>query len=107
LGRLYAAGTGVPKDYAEARKWLEQAERGGVVTARELLDWMEKKEFDANEKINAIRNIYNKLNIKNITINTIEDFYQSAIDMWNEIDLEKERKAELLELAQMIMDRDH
>jgi len=43
LGRLHAAGAGgVPKDYAEARKWLEQAERGGVATARTLLDWMEK-----------------------------------------------------------------
>jgi hypothetical protein len=43
LGRLYAAGTGVPKDFAEARKWLEQAERGGIAAARQVLDWMERQ----------------------------------------------------------------
>lgn len=44
LGRLYAAGTGgAPKDFAEARRWLEQAERGGIAAARKLLEWMNKK----------------------------------------------------------------
>ena len=43
LGRLYAAGTGTPRDFAEARKWLEQAEQGGIASARELLNWMDKE----------------------------------------------------------------
>ena len=51
--------------------------------------------------------IYNNLKIKEITINSIEYFYQSAINTWNEINLAKETKAELLQLAQMIMNRDH
>ena len=42
VGAEYAAGTGAPKDVAEARKWLEQAERGGIANARQVLEWMDK-----------------------------------------------------------------
>lgn len=76
-------------------------------TKEELLAWIDKKEFDPDEKIEAVRQIYNKLNIKDITLISIEDFYQSAIGIWNEIDLPHETKAELLQLAKMIMNRDH
>ena len=38
-----AAGTGVPRDFAEARKWLEKAQQGGIASARELLNWMDKE----------------------------------------------------------------
>jgi geranylgeranyl diphosphate synthase type II len=76
-------------------------------TKKELLEWMDKKEFDADEKIKAFRMIYNKLNIKDITIHSIENYYQSAIAVCNEIDLDEKTKSELFQLAQMIMDRDH
>ena len=73
----------------------------------ELLNWNSKKEFNPEEKIEAIQSIYNKLNIKDITINNMENYYQSALNTWNEMDSSPEKKAELLELAQMIMKRDH
>lgn len=76
-------------------------------TKKELLDWIGKKEFDVQEKIEAVRSIYTKLNIKEITQICIEDFYQSAINVWTEIELANETKAELLLLANMIMNRDH
>lgn len=74
---------------------------------KELLEWIDKKEFDPDEKIQAFKIIYTNLNIKDITVNCIEDFYQSAINIWNEIDVARETKEELLQLAHMIMDRDH
>ena len=86
---------------------LKALELSDPDTKKELLEWMDKKEFDADEKIKAFRMIYNNLNIKDITINSIEYFYQSAISTWNEIDLAKETKDELLQLSHMIMDRDH
>jgi hypothetical protein len=55
----------------------------------------------------AVKNIYTKLKIKEITENNIEDFYQSALDVLNEIDVAKETKAEMVALAKMIMSRDH
>ncbi|MBC8006151.1 MAG: polyprenyl synthetase family protein [Verrucomicrobia bacterium] len=74
---------------------------------RELLDWIGKKEFNSEEKIKAIQSIYNTLDIKNITSDNIEAYYQSALNIWKEMDCLPETKAELLQLAQMIMERDH
>lgn len=86
---------------------LKALELSDPYTKQELMDWIDKKEFDANEKIKAFKRIYNHLHIKEITINSIEDFYQSAINIWNEIDLGIKTKSELLQLAHTIMNRDH
>jgi geranylgeranyl diphosphate synthase type II len=76
-------------------------------TKKELLEWISQKEFLPEKKIEAVKLIYSKLKIKEITENAIEDFYQSALNVWNEIELAKETKDQLLILANMIMKRDH
>jgi geranylgeranyl diphosphate synthase type II len=86
---------------------LKALELSDDQTKKKLLDWIGKKEFEIQEKIDAVKLIYTKLSIKEITEKNIEDFYQSALNVWNEIDLAKEIKAELLLLANMIMSRDH
>jgi geranylgeranyl diphosphate synthase type II len=70
-------------------------------------DWINKKDFDEDEKIQAITDIYNKLNIKKITETYIEEFYQAALHVFEEINLDSETKVELLHLANLIMSRDH
>lgn len=86
---------------------LKALELADLQTKSIIQDWIQKKEFKTEIKVKAITDIYNELNIKKITENCINDFYQSALDIWEKIDVEKERKAELLELAKMIMSRDH
>lgn len=76
-------------------------------TKAELLEWMGKKEFDAQEKIKSVKDIYNKLNISDITSANIESYYQSALVTVEQMDLPLPAKAELRELALMIMERDH
>jgi len=72
-----------------------------------LQDWIFRKEFDDLEKIKAITEIYNKLNIKSITEECIDEYYQSARTVLQEIDLPEVNKKELLHLGEMIMNRDH
>jgi len=72
-----------------------------------IYDWINKKEFDVHEKIQAITDIYNKLDIRKITEECIDGFYQSAINVFEEIDLATDRKSELLQLANLIMNRDY
>jgi geranylgeranyl diphosphate synthase type II len=72
-----------------------------------LQDWISKVEFDEEEKITAITDIYNQLNIREITESFIDEFYQLALDVHEEIDLTGEIKTELLHLANLIMNRDH
>jgi geranylgeranyl diphosphate synthase type II len=72
-----------------------------------IRDWIVKKEFEPEQKVKAITDIYNELEIKKITEDQINRYYQEAISIWEKIEVESERKAELLELAKMIMGRDH
>ena len=86
---------------------LKALELADLRTKSIIQDWILKKEFETDQKVKIITDIYNKLEIKKITEAYIIDFYQTAISIWEKIDVEKERKAELLELAKMIMSRDH
>jgi geranylgeranyl diphosphate synthase type II len=72
-----------------------------------IQDWMNKTEFDAQEKVQAITDVYNKLDIRKITEKYIDGFYQTALTVFEEIDLGTERKSSLLQLANLIMNRDH
>lgn len=75
---------------------------------REIIhNWINEKEFDANEKIQAITDVYSKLNIKKITEEYIDEFYQASLKVFEEINLDTKTKAELLQLANQIMNRDH
>jgi geranylgeranyl diphosphate synthase type II len=85
-------------------KALELADKD---TKAELLGWINKKEFNAEEKIQSVKDIYNKLDIRNITTTSIENYYQSALKTVDEMDLPAPAKAELRGLALMIMQRDH
>jgi geranylgeranyl diphosphate synthase type II len=86
---------------------LKALELSDSETKTRIQDWISKKDFNAEEKITAFTNIYNQLNIKEITESFIEGFYQLALDVYKEIGLANETKAELLHLANLIMNRDH
>jgi geranylgeranyl diphosphate synthase type II len=86
---------------------LKALELADLRTKTIIQDWIIKKEFDTELKVKTITDIYNKLDIKKITEDHISEFYQLALSIWEKIDVEYKRKAELLELAKMIMSRDH
>jgi len=85
-------------------KALEISDNNGKMF---IYDWINKKEFDANEKIQAITDMYNKLDVRKITERYIDEFYQKALNILSEINLVSKKKTELLQLAKLIMSRDH
>lgn len=72
-----------------------------------LWNWIGKKDFDVNEKVMAVTAIYDELGIREITEASIDRFYQLALTVFGEIELPDETKAGLLQLANLIMNRDH
>lgn len=76
-------------------------------TRTQLQRWISAIDFDVTEKVKTITGIYNDLKIKEITETCIEEYYQLALSVWEKIEVEEERKKKLLQLAQMIMERDH
>jgi geranylgeranyl diphosphate synthase type II len=86
---------------------LKALELSSVEQKEVILNWIGKTDFEVNEKVMAITTIYNELGIREITEDSIERFYQSALRIFGEIELPAETKAGLLQLANLIMNRDH
>ncbi len=86
---------------------LKALELADTPTKKLIQDWISKTNFDTEEKVKVITSIYNQLNIKTITENYANEYYQTALTIWQEINLADGTKAELLNLARLIMNRDH
>lgn len=86
---------------------LKALELSGSDEKKVIQEWINKPAFDPQEKVNAIKDIYDKLDIRRLTEENITRYYQLAMAVWAELKIETEAKAELLKLAKMIMNRDH
>ena len=69
----------------------------------ELISWINKSEFDENEKIEAVRAIYSKLRLKEQSENLIQEYYLKSIKHLDEVKVLKERKKALYLLAENLM----
>lgn len=72
----------------------------------ELMTWISAEDFDKNEKIESVKNIYNELNLKSISENLIEKYYLAALDSLSSINVADERKKELISLSENLMYRE-
>jgi len=71
----------------------------------ELTRWLNAKEVDPRKKITAVTALFNALNIKEITEQRIQDFYQEALASLENLNRPEERKNELLNFATFLMTR--
>lgn len=71
----------------------------------ELMSWINKKDFDQEEKINAVREIYTSLGLKEKTTELVLDYYNKGIACLNKINAPEERKQELKSLAKLLLSR--
>lgn len=74
-------------------------------TKEDLTAWINRTEYDEAEKIKAVTAIYNKLDLKKKSENLITDYYQKAINDLDQVNVKKERKEILYNLANDLMFR--
>lgn len=72
----------------------------------ELKKYFSGDDFDPREKINRIINIFNKLSIRKATEDQINEFYNKALKLLNDITLTEERKKVLIEFSEALMKRE-
>jgi len=72
-----------------------------------LKHYFSKTDFDEKEKFDAIYNIYQKLNLKEITEEIMNKYYQEASDILIDIPVRAEKKNNLISLTKKIMQRDY
>lgn len=70
-----------------------------------LLSWINKENYDEEEKIKAVTAIYNNISIKEKTLALVDDYYQKAIEALEKVNVAKESKQELYSLAEILKKR--
>ena len=71
----------------------------------ELTKWVEAKEFDRNEKVAAVTNLYNEIGIRKLCEQKIEQYYQESLVYLAKVSASEERKAEIKAYAAEMMKR--
>ena len=71
-----------------------------------LKEWILAETFDAEAKINAVKEIYDDLNLSRLTDKLIQKYYLAALDSLSEVDVLDERKHQLLNYTKKLMNRE-
>ncbi|WP_066630263.1 polyprenyl synthetase family protein [Labilibacter marinus] len=70
-----------------------------------LNHWVDKKDFNSEEKINAVKQIYSKLKVDKLSEEKMNGFYEKAVHCLSQIEGENEAKKELLNFSSKLMHR--
>ena len=73
----------------------------------DLLSWIAAKEYDADEKIRCVMDIYTRVGIKELCENKMWEYYKKGTDLLKEINVEPEYIEPLLELSAVLMEREN
>ena len=73
---------------------------------QQLNFWLTKKDFVAEEKIHAVKLIYNELGVKEISENKMREYHQTAMHHFGAIKIDAVKKVELLAFAESLMVRE-
>lgn len=74
-------------------------------TKAELIEWINKKEYNENEKIKAVTAIYDKLHLKQKSEELITEYYEKAVSCLKKVMVDETRKQELYKLAENLTSR--
>jgi geranylgeranyl diphosphate synthase, type II len=72
---------------------------------KKLQGWLSLKEFDPDEKIAAITEIFNQLEIKQFTEELANNYINEAFSLLEKVSVDKERKKELTSFASSLIGR--
>jgi len=84
---------------------INAVNRANAAQREQLMKWIEAKEFDRNEKVKAVTELYNEIGIRKLCEQKIEEYYQESLVYLAKINLPEERKAELKAYAAEMMKR--
>jgi len=74
-------------------------------TLKKLQEQLHSKEFNPEEKIKTVMEIYDQLSIKSITENLANDYITKSLSHLEKVKVNKERKREMYQMAASLVDR--
>lgn len=72
----------------------------------QLQNWLGKEVFDAEEKVKAVIEIYDALGIKQLTESKMNEYFEKAFRLLDEIQADKARKEILIAFTQDLLNRE-
>ena len=107
-GDVAEFGKKIGGDITENKKTyllIKALELAGEKDKALLQSWIDKKDFDANEKVEAVTAIYNRLGIRELTLKTIENYLKKSREALDKIDVGESRKAAFYEMINYLGER--
>ncbi|TCO10928.1 polyprenyl synthetase family protein [Natronoflexus pectinivorans] len=72
---------------------------------KELYKWLNKKEFNRDEKVSAVRNLYEEANVSTNAKKLMDDHYKKSLDFLSKIKGDQSLNQELAGFAHQLMER--
>ncbi|MGA2405142.1 MAG: polyprenyl synthetase family protein [Bacteroidales bacterium] len=86
---------------------VKALEIASIEQAKQLHEQFGLKEFDPETKVKKVTEIYDQLNIKNISENLANDYIYTGFSLLGKISVTNERKTELVNIANSLIGRDN
>ncbi len=84
---------------------IEALNAASPAAREQLIRWIGTKQFDRDEKITAVKEIYSSLNIENIVAQKIRQYHEKAIQYLDSLQTDDQKKSELRNFSQYLMKR--
>lgn len=85
---------------------IEALGKAEGVEKEELNKWIAMETFDKEEKVNAVRSIYDKLKIRELTETRISEYFNSGFASLEQLNVPAERKEPLLQFVHQLVNRE-
>lgn len=84
---------------------IKALQKADTKTKKELKNWLSVRKFRKQDKIRAIKNIYDRLNIPSLTEKKIDHYFRKGFESLERIDIDPAKKAVLRRFAESLMQR--
>ena len=84
---------------------IEALEKANAGQKPKLKKWLAKTDFDPDEKISAVTELYNQLEIKQLTVAKIDSYFNAASGILQKIPVDEKRKLPLKNLSKKMLGR--
>ena len=94
---------------ANKKTWLliRALELAQGSTQEELQGWIDKKEFDSEEKVNAVKAIYDQLDIHDLAEAKMNEYFDKGFDQLDALARENLNLEPLIGFTRALIERDH
>ncbi len=74
-------------------------------TLNELQSWLNKTDFNREDKIKAVTSIYEKLGVKQFVTEKINNYFNDSLNYLQQIEIDSDKKSSLLTLVDKLINR--